>query len=212
MNTKKLSVPLIGTGLDDLKPNVAKLAEFLTERGFLPLTKENAQKDLPIGSLALIYNSQNHTMFFALVQKHVFWNNQYMGIGFLPSGKLTTSTTEKEMKHLSDFKGLVFKPIAHLDVVNGIPQVDDLPNLLKGIGFKPLTEAFPEEMLSGSLVFLYEKSGKLIPVIVRELSHLFEGDHRLLFWKQNAIVAGNWDEAVIMGHLTPFNNYAYYVF
>ena len=69
MKTKKLSVPLVGIGLENLRPNVAELTEPLVERGFRSLAN-STPSDLPVGSLALLYNSKNGTMNFILIQKH----------------------------------------------------------------------------------------------------------------------------------------------
>ena len=210
MKTKKLSVPLVGIGLENLRPNVAELTEPLVERGFRSLAN-STPSDLPVGSLALLYNSKSGTMNFILIQKHVIWNNQYIGINFLPHGKLMTNNPEKDSKYLSDFKFLYFKVIAHVEIINSIPQVEQLPNVLKEVGFEPLADATSEKLPTGSLVFLY-KAGSISPIIVRKWSDRFDNDHRLLFWRQSHITTGNWDEAVLMEHLTPFENYSYCVF
>ena len=206
---KKMSVPVIGTGLENLKPDVSKLTDLLLEKGFRPLTKESSQ-ELPIGSLVLIHDGKNPRLYFYLVQKHVFWNNEYLG--FNHSFKLQTPASIQATKTFCDFNQQFFKVIAQVNVIDGIPQANELPDVLKGIGFKPLAEATPEDISTGNLVFLYEKNGSITPIIIRVLSHQFADDHRLLFWKQGYIVAGNWEEAVIMEHLTPFEKYEYFVF
>lgn len=206
---KKMSVPVIGTELENLKPDVSKLTDILLEKGFRPLTKESSQ-ELPIGSLILIHDGKNSTISFVLIQQHVFWNNEYLG--FRHSFKLQTPDSINATKTFCDFKQKFFKVIGQVSVIDGTAQVQDLPDVLKGIGFKPLAEATPEDLSTGDLVFLYTKNGSITPIIIRVLSHQFPGDHRLLFWKQSSIVAGDWEDAVIMEHLTPFEKYEYFVF
>ena len=208
---KKICVPLIGTGIEKLNPDVSKLTELLLAKGFRPLTKESSQK-LPIGSLVLIHSGNTNSLSFALVQKHLYWNNAYLGFNYVPNSRLQPPCSTDMARTFDNFNQKFYLVLGQVNVIDGIPQVDKLPELLKEIGFKPLAEAVPEDVSSGDMVFLYENTGRLTPIIIRELSHQFANDHRLLFWKQSPIVIGEWQSDVLMEHLTPFKNYEYFVF
>ena len=70
----KIRIPLKGTNITDLIPDVSRMTELLLEKGFRALTKESSQ-ELPVGSLVLIHSAKNQSISFALIQKHIFWKN-----------------------------------------------------------------------------------------------------------------------------------------
>ena len=203
MSKNYVRVPLIGTEPENFEPNVAELNHLLPQVGFRPLT-DATQETMPVGSVVVIYNCNNHTLFPGVVI------SDYTLLGFNYTTLPEIEKTVPESFHLSkkyDFQDKLYKVILNLDAED-FAQKGSVKNALQGIGFSSLEKATSEDLPEGSLVLLSTDTGRLAPVITRTLSMK---NKRFLFWSQSPIVAGDWHPNVIMDHLTPFENTYYWV-
>ena len=190
---------------DDIVPVMEELPELLKNLGFKQLTDTNATS----------LRGDNVVMFFCAKNSHFCYgiiDNVTSGgtINFVHANREPSEEEEYDgydshymaPKHFGKY---LYKVISETRLVND--------ENLKNAGFRPLSEASPSEMPLGCLVLLHHKESHItFPVIVRVLSHDFEGDHRLLYWRQSGIVVGQWDTGVIMDHVNhSFSEYEYLV-
>ena len=190
---------------DDIVPVMEELPELLKNLGFKQLTETNATS-LHNGNVVLFFNCKSnifssgiidnvtsgHTINFVHAQHELSEAEEYHGYG----------SDHMDSNHFGKY---LYKVISETRFAND--------ENLKNAGFRPLSEASPSEMPLGCLVLLHSKGSHFtFPVIVRGLSHKFEGDHRLLYWRQSGIVVGQWDTGVIMDHVNhSFSEYEYLV-
>jgi len=183
------------------EPNIAEMFEILLKKGFRKMT-DATPENLPSGSVALIYNAENHTIVPILVTEHIDFGMSYMVFYQLDNDP---DVEFMSRRHYSN--KLFYKKLTQIPVIDSNPQLEFLPQAIAETGFVSLNDATPANLPEGCIALIYTDRYILTPVIVRVLSM----ENRRFLYLHQGIVAGDWHSAVIMDHLKPFKNYSYLV-
>lgn len=184
------------------EPHIADMAEILPKKGFRRLS-DSTPTDLPPGAVLLIYNSTKQTISAIVVCDH-----DYRGFSYMFFNALNHNPDIEHMSKAYDFKNWYYKVLLNLPEVTPNPGEKLLQRLFEEIGFKNLAEATPEDLPQGCIALISDSSCRFTPVIIRVLS---KSNGRLLYLRQSAQVAGDWESDVIMNHQNPFENLQYLV-
>lgn len=187
------------------KLSLDELTGIISQAGFRPLT-EATPDTLPIGSVVAMYHDRNHTFFFGVVCEYYLDGS----FGYIDFSHLASADEEiSQMSKKYDFRDRRYRIYMQVTMVGNKPQEIILEEKIKAAGFRSLSEATPEDLPDGAVVFLYSHVSKsLSTVIVRTLSI---SNKRFLYWVQCPIVVGDWHPYVIMDELNSFKNYSYLV-
>jgi len=184
------------------EPNIAEMSEILLKKDFRTLTEAN-DETLPAGTVAMLYNPCNNTMFAILVVKHTSLGLIYLLFNNMAKGQEFGNFLCTKQ----NFKNLYYKPLFQVPMKDSKPQLENLSQILSKAGFCSLVDATPDNLPEGCIALLYSHSIVIIPSIVRVLS---KGNNRFLYLRQGN-VAGSWQSSVIMDHLSPFEKFSYLV-
>lgn len=184
------------------EPNIAEMTDVLSNTGFRPLTDATVET-LPIGAVVLLYNSQNHALLPIVICQHYF-----RGFSYMLFEELNNDPDICTLDYVRDFDNFMYKVIFQLPSAEPNPGKEIISKAFADLGFKPLSEATPDDLPQGGIAVITHNDNTLCPVIVRVLSM---DNRRFLYISQNHIVAGNWHSNVIMDELNPFKNFSYLV-
>ena len=184
------------------EPNIAEMTYVLSNTGFRPLTGATVDT-LPIGAVVLLYNSQNHALLPIVICQHYF-----RGFSYMLFEELNNDPDICNLDCVRDFDNFMYKVIFQLPNAEPNPGKDILNKAFADMGFKPLSEATPDDLPQGGIALVTLNNSTLCPVIVRVLSL---ENRRFLYISQNHITAGNWHPNVIMDEFKPFKNFSYLV-
>lgn len=184
------------------EPTIADMAEILPKKGFRRLS-DSTPADLPPGAVVLIYNYTKHTIASIVICEH-----DYQGFSFMFFNALNHDPDTEHMNKDYDFKNWYYKVLMNLPEVTPNPGEELLRKLFAEIGFKNLDEATPVDLPQGCIALISNFSCRFTPVIIRVLS---TSNRRLLYLRQSAQVAGDWESDVIMDHRNPLRNFSYLV-
>lgn len=184
------------------EPNITEMTEVLLKKGFRKLS-DSTPADLPPGAVLLIYNSIKHTITSIVVCEH-----DYQGFNYMFFNALNHDPDIEYMNKAYDFKNWYYKVLMNLPEVTPTPDEELLRKLFAEVGFKNLDEATPEDLPQGCIALISESRCRFTSVIVRVLSM---SNKRLLYLRQSAQVAGEWESDVIMDHRNPLRNFSYLV-
>lgn len=184
------------------EPNIDEMTHILRKRGFRPLI-DSTPADLPPGAVLLIYNCTQHTLFSIVVNEH-----NLRGFSYMFFNALNADPDIVQMSKVYHFKNWYYKVLMQLPEVTANPAEEVLQKLFAEVGFKNLSEATPEDLPQGCIALISDSHCRFNPVIVRVLSM---SNRRLLYLRQSAQVAGDWESDVIMDHRNPLRNFSYLV-
>lgn len=184
------------------EPNIAEMTEVLSNTGFRPLSTATVD-DLPIGAVVLLYNRKNHALLPIVICQHYF-----RGFSYMLFEELNNDPDICNLDCVRDFDNFMYKVIFQLPNAEPNPGKEILSKAFTDLGFKPLSEATPDDLPQGGIALVTLNNSTLCPVIVRVLSL---ENRRFLYISQNHITAGNWHPNVIMDEFKPFKNYSYLV-
>lgn len=184
------------------EPNIAEMTEVLLKKGFRPLI-DSTPADLPPGAVLLIYNCTKHTLFSIVVNEQ-----NLRGFSYMFFNALNADPDIVQMDKEYHFKNWYYKVLMQLPEVTANPAEEVLQKLFAEVGFKNLSEATPEDLPQGCIALISDSHCRFNPVIVRVLSM---SNRRLLYLRQSAQVAGDWESDVIMDHRNPLRNFSYLV-
>ena len=184
------------------EPNIADMTDILLNKGFRTLS-DSTPADLPEGAILLIYNCNKHTMFSIVVNEH-----NLRGFSYMFFNALNADPDIVQMNKDYHLNNLYYKVLMTLPEATANPDEEILRKLFKEVGFKNLNEATSEDLPQGCIALISDSSCRITPVIVRVLSM---SNRRLLYLRQSAQVAGEWESDVIMDHRNPLRNFSYLV-
>lgn len=187
---------------NDNEPNIAEMTDVLLKNGFRKLS-DSTPADLPTGAVLLIYDCTKHTLFSIVVNEH-----NLRGFSYMFFNALNSDPDIVQMDKEYYFKNWYYKVLIQLHEVTANPAEEVLQKLFAEVGFKNLSEATPEDLPQGCIALISDSDCRFNPVIVRTLSM---SNRRLLYLRQSAQVAGDWESDVIMDHRNPLSDFSYLV-
>ena len=184
------------------EPNIDEMTNVLLKKGFRPLI-DSTPADLPPGAVLLIYNCTKHTLFSIMVNEQ-----NLRGFSYMFFNALNADPDIVQMDKEYHFKNWYYKILMQLPEVTANPDEKLLQKLFAEVGFKNLSEATPEDLPQGCIALISDSHCRFNPIIVRTLSM---SNRRLLYLRQSAQVAGDWESDVIMDHQNPLRDFSYLV-